>query len=194
MISFACPSCGRKHILPDALAGRPARCVCGTTSTVPKAGTRLELASGTGGAWRDRRLRADGEELALRFHPGRPIRLTRREGDPPESFVLTIDLQTGPLTMRVDLSGEYPRVAPRCVMLGPVFHPNVDSSGVVCVGDHWSAGERLSDLIIRIAEMLAFQSYNIRSPLNAEAAMWADLNASKLPLDSRDFNELCPLG
>jgi hypothetical protein len=161
--------------------------------TIPEAGTKLDLAPGSGGSWRDRRLRADADELALRFTPSRPIRLVQRHGDPSESFVLVIDLTTGPVRLRLDLTGDYPRVAPRCVTLSAVFHPNVDPSGVVCVGDHWTAGERLGDLVVRIAEMLAYQSYNLRSPLNAEAAMWADLNVKKLPLDARDFNVLCPM-
>jgi hypothetical protein len=41
------------------------------------------------------------------------------------------------------------------------------------------------DLIVRIGEMLAYQAYNIKSPLDAHAAMWADLNAEKLPMDAR---------
>ena len=55
------------------------------------------------------------------------------------------------------------------------------------VGDHWTAGERLVDLIIRIGQMLAYQDYNIKSPLNGEAAMWADLNPKKLPVDSQNL-------
>ena len=53
------------------------------------------------------------------------------------------------------------------------------------VGDHWTAGERLVDLVVRIGEMLAYQAYNIRSPLDARAAMWADLNPDKLPTDPK---------
>ena len=69
-------------------------------------------------------------------------------------------------------------------MLTPIFHPNIDPS-TICVGDHWTAGERLVDLAIRIAEMIAYQAYNIKSPLDAEAAMWADLHARQLPIDDR---------
>ena len=39
-----------------------------------------------------------------------------------------------------------------------------------------------------IGEMLAFQAYNIQSPLDAEAAMWADLNKASLPLDTRNLH------
>ena len=65
-------------------------------------------------------------------------------------------------------------------MLTPVFHPNIDPA-TICVGDHWTAGERLVDLAVRIGEMIAYQAYNIQSPLDAEAAMWADLNQQASP-------------
>jgi hypothetical protein len=39
-------------------------------------------------------------------------------------------------------------------------------------------------LVTRIGEMLAYQSYNTKSPLNGEAAKWVDQNIERLPLDS----------
>jgi ubiquitin-protein ligase len=71
-------------------------------------------------------------------------------------------------------------------MLTPVFHPNIDPQKI-CIGDHWSAGESLPQLIVRIGEMLCYQSYNVKSPLNAEAAAWAELNAETLPLQRVDL-------
>jgi len=71
-------------------------------------------------------------------------------------------------------------------MLTPIFHPNFDPT-VICVGDHWTAGEKLADLVIRIGEMIAYQAYNIKSPLDGEAAMWADLNQSSFPVDKRSL-------
>jgi hypothetical protein len=55
------------------------------------------------------------------------------------------------------------------------------------VGDHWTAGERLVDLVVRIGEMIAFQAYNIQSPLNGDAAMWADLHREQFPTDARNL-------
>ena len=71
-------------------------------------------------------------------------------------------------------------------MTTPVFHPNIDPQKI-CIGDHWSAGQTLPQLIVRIAEMLCYQSYNVKSPLNAQAAAWAESNVSRLPLDSKDL-------
>jgi hypothetical protein len=35
--------------------------------------------------------------------------------------------------------------------------------------------------------MIAYQSYNIKSPLNGEAAMWADQHEFLLPTDKSDL-------
>jgi ubiquitin-protein ligase len=71
-------------------------------------------------------------------------------------------------------------------MLTPVFHPNI-SPVRICIGDHWTASEKLVDLIIRIGQIIAYQSYNIRSPLDGEAARWVDEHESMLPIDNADL-------
>jgi hypothetical protein len=86
--------------------------------------------------------------------------------------------------LEVSLSLGYPRRAPQCRMLTPVFHPNFDDS-MVCIGDFWAAAEGLDDLIIRIGRMIAYQEYNTKSPLNGLAAKWAAQNAHMLPVDPR---------
>lgn len=84
--------------------------------------------------------------------------------------------------LEVNLSLGYPRRAPQCRMLTPVFHPNFDDSSV-CIGDFWAASESLDDLVIRIGRMIAYQEYNTKSPLNGLAAKWAAQNAHLLPVD-----------
>ncbi len=86
--------------------------------------------------------------------------------------------------LEVNLSLDYPRRAPQCRMLTPVFHPNFDDA-TVCIGDFWAASEGLDDLVIRIGRMIAYQEYNTRSPLNGLAAKWAAEHLSELPIDSR---------
>src|SRR5207247_1399248 len=85
--------------------------------------------------------------------------------------------------LEVNLSLGYPRRAPQCRMLTPVFHPNFDDS-TVCIGDFWAASEGLDDLIVRIGRMIAYQEYNTKSPLNGLAAKWAAQNVHLLPIDS----------
>lgn len=120
------------------------------------------------------------------------------KGDPPDLYRFEYRIKSlargagGKPTERdhhlveIQLTRDYPRQSPKCKMLTPIFHPNFDPT-TICVGDHWTAGERLVDLVIRIGEMIAYQAYNLKSPLDGEAAMWADLNKSKLPLDNRDL-------
>jgi ubiquitin-protein ligase len=86
--------------------------------------------------------------------------------------------------LEVNLSLEYPRRAPQCRMLTPVFHPNFDDA-TVCIGDFWAASEGLDDLVIRIGRMIAYQEYNTRSPLNGLAAKWTAEHLNELPIDSR---------
>jgi ubiquitin-protein ligase len=145
-----------------------------------------------------RRLNVDYQLIttALAAHPF--IQLVSAEGAPPDRYVVDFNL-TG-LTPKgesgwefgqthraeIFLPLDYPRRAPVCRMLSPVFHPNIDPQKI-CIGDHWSAGQTLPLLITRIAEMIAFQSYNVKSPLNARAAAWAEQHPEMLPLDRRDF-------
>src|SRR5207247_1798012 len=84
--------------------------------------------------------------------------------------------------VEIALPRNYPRVPPQCRMLTPIFHPNI-APHAVCIGDHWSAGEPLSSIIVRIGEMIAYQSYNTKSPLNGEAARWVSEHVEELPLD-----------
>jgi ubiquitin-protein ligase/DNA-directed RNA polymerase subunit RPC12/RpoP len=196
MISFACPHCQKSFTVPDSYAGRKARCKgCGQELQVPAADVSPATATSRP-PLRVRRLIADAESLRthLMTHPN--IRIEDVEGDPPEVYKIAYEVQSlerdrkGKPTPRnehlveVKLGADYPRVPPVCRMLTPVFHPNIDAAQI-CIGDHWTAGERLVDLVVRIAEMLAYQAYNIRSPLDGEAAMWADLNPQKLPTDPR---------
>lgn len=148
---------------------------------------------------RIRRMMVDAEQMASTFSGDGPIRVKSAVGDPPEIYQVEYQiksLQKGWLgkpksrnehLVEIQLTSDYPRLSPKCRMLTPVFHPNIDET-TICVGDHWTAGARLVDLVIQIGEMLAYQAYNIKSPLNGEAAMWADLNPGKLPTDSRNLH------
>lgn len=67
------------------------------------------------------------------------------------------------------------------------FHPNIDPQKI-CIGDHWSAGQSLASLVVRIGEMLCLQSYNVKSPLNGRAAAWVEENLALLPLERVDLS------
>lgn len=144
---------------------------------------------------RTRRLLTDAELIRERLAGWPLIEISGTAGVPPEIYRFTyhikglyIDpngtiLERDTHLLEVNLSLGYPRRAPQCRMLTPVFHPNFDDSSV-CIGDFWAASEGLDDLIIRIGRMIAYQEYNTKSPLNGLAAKWAAQNAQLLPIDS----------
>lgn len=144
-----------------------------------------------------RRLENDFRELTdfLRDHPF--ISLLKTEGDPPEKYhvayrVRSADKKGGEVavkdrhTAEIVLTLDYPSQEPICRMLTPVFHPNIDPH-LICITDRWAAGESLTDVVVRIGRMLAYQTYNIKSPRNGEAAQWAAENLQRFPLDDADL-------
>lgn len=146
-----------------------------------------------------RRLQADYQSVQAAFASHSRIQLASTEGDPPEKYRFVFRLLS--LVPQGDkefvegvehhaevfLPLDYPRRPPFCRMLTPVFHPNIDPRRI-CIGDHWSAGQSLAQLVVRIGEMLCFQSYNVKSPLNAQAAAWAAQNLHRLPLEPIDLS------
>src|SRR5579863_4927500 len=147
---------------------------------------------------RIRRLKLDHDQLLQRFAGWPLIQITGTAGLPPEvyRFVYHVkglfvaangEIQERPQHhLEVHLSLGYPRRAPQCRMLTPVFHPNFDEA-TVCIGDFWAASEGLDDLIIRIGRMISYQEYNTKSPLNGLAAKWTEQNAKLFPVDARDI-------
>jgi ubiquitin-protein ligase len=147
---------------------------------------------------RIRRLKLDHEQLVRRFAGWPLIQITGTAGMPPEVYRFVYNIKglfvsaTGEIQERaqhyleVSLSLGYPRRAPQCRMMTPVFHPNFDDS-TVCIGDFWAASEGLDDLIIRIGRMISYQEFNTKSPLNGLAAKWAEQNAKFFPVDARDI-------
>jgi predicted Zn finger-like uncharacterized protein len=140
-----------------------------------------------------RRLQADYDKLRdyVQKHPR--LQLIQADGQPPERYQLEFRLrslreQDAELTevkshlVEILLPRNYPRTPPQCRMLTPIFHPNI-APHAICIGDHWSAGEPLPAIVARIGEMIAYQSYNVKSPLNGEAARWVEQNMARLPLD-----------
>lgn len=140
-----------------------------------------------------RRLQADYEKVCdyVNRHPR--LQLIQSEGTPPERYQLEYRIRGLRQTadelsfvkshmVEIALPLSYPRMAPQCRMLTPIFHPNI-APHAICIGDHWSPGEPLWSIIARIGEMISYQSYNTKSPLNGEAARWVDEHLDELPLD-----------
>ena len=147
---------------------------------------------------RIRRLQLDYQRLQERFNAWGPIKVIEATGHPPDHYHIGYNLKglivgtNGEIHERnmhlveINLTLDYPRRAPQCKILGPVFHPNFDGT-TVCIGDFWAASEGLDDLIIRIGRMIAYQEFNTKSPLNGLAAKWAAENGHLLPVDAREL-------
>ncbi len=146
---------------------------------------------------RMRRLLADHARVQdfVTRHP--KLKLISTEGSPPELYQVEYRVRglrdkgeelsiVSSHCVEISLPLEYPRLPPFCRMLTPIFHPNIGPHSI-CIGDHWSAGESLASILARIGEMITSQSYNVRSPLNGEAARWTSENLHRLPLDPVSF-------
>lgn len=89
----------------------------------------------------------------------------------------------------VELGAAYPRLMPSINWQTPVFHPNVSSSGIVCLGGYgtnWVPSLKLDELCVMLWDMIRYENYDIQSPYNREAALWTrDQMDFRLPLDKR---------
>jgi ubiquitin-protein ligase len=140
-----------------------------------------------------RRLQADYDKVREYVNRHPRLQLIQADGTPPERYQLEYRIRGLRQTadelasvkshiVEISLPLSYPRLPPQCRMLTPIFHPNI-APQAICIGDHWSPGEPLWSIIARIGEMISFQSYNTKSPLNGEAARWVDQHLDELPLD-----------
>lgn len=140
-----------------------------------------------------RRLQADFDKLREYVNRHPRLQLIQAEGTPPERYQVEYrvrglrqkddDLVVVKSHMvEISLPLSYPKLPPQCRMLTPIFHPNI-APHAICIGDHWSPGEPLWSIVARIGELIAYQSYNTKSPLNGEAARWVEEHIDEVPLD-----------
>ena len=88
----------------------------------------------------------------------------------------------------IRLGASYPRTMPEIRWLTPIYHPNISEIGMVCLGGygtHWVPSLNLDELCIMLWDMARYHNYDIRSPYNREAALWAANQSTFLfPLDT----------
>lgn len=163
---------------------------------------------------RDRRLRADraamhqlgAETTILSFDDD-------GAGTPPERWMLTFHgtglkrvvrdrenaiVEHSVHQVEVILGSEYPRRRPDLRWKTPIYHPNVQENGAVCLGGystHWAPSLRLDALCEMLWDMLRYDNFDIRSPYNLMAARWAGAQpASRFPLDRRQLRDKLAAG
>jgi hypothetical protein len=145
------------------------------------------------------RLENDHKQMTAMHERGGLIYVIAVDGNPPERYVVgfrcrgiaAIDDNDRPVLrddhrVELALTIDYPRVRPVMRWLTPIFHPNFDNYGRVCL-EHWYSQQTLSELCEVLAELVQYKNYNTTSPLNMDAAMWAMRHREELPIDDRSL-------
>ncbi|MBW3597934.1 MAG: ubiquitin-conjugating enzyme E2 [Planctomycetes bacterium] len=93
----------------------------------------------------------------------------------------------------IKLGASYPRMMPELQWKSPIFHPNISGGGVVCLGGygtHWVPSLNLDELCVMLWDMIRYQNYDVESPYNREAALWAKTQTDfRFPLDRRPLRD-----
>jgi len=142
---------------------------------------------------RQERLQQDREKILRVFDSDSLVRIIETTGDPPERYKLEYQIKSLTLTpkrevakissaqIEVVLPGKYPEEPPQCIILTPVFHPNIGE--IVDVGSVWAATGDLCEIILFVGELLSFQKYELKDVLNTKAAQWASKKKNLFPID-----------
>ena len=151
-----------------------------------------------------RRLRSDRLALEALREESTVLRF-RAWGSPPQRYVVEfhgqgLTRERGRVAVRdtheveIKLGASYPRVVPELRWLTPIYHPNISEIGLVCLGGygtHWAPSLQLDELCVMLWDMVRFHNYDIRSPYNRDAALWAaNQTTFAFPTDARPLRDL----
>jgi ubiquitin-protein ligase len=149
---------------------------------------------------RETRLTNDLRQVSeLIANSGGSLKLISKTGNPPYEYVIEyrckgIETVNGnnPVyrnthQVKIILGTNYPREKPDAKFLTPIFHPNVFPNQNVCLGDYWTPGETVTELILRIGKIIQYSKdvLNLKSPANGTAKTWASNNMSRFPVDTQ---------
>ncbi len=151
-----------------------------------------------------RRLRSDAAAMARLAEESSILRF-RPSGDPPDRYLVEFHGRSlardedrrivvrDKHQVSIKLGASYPRTMPEIRWLSPIFHPNISEVGLVCLGGygtHWVPSLFLDALCGMLWDMARYQNYDIRSPYNREAALWAANQAAfGFPIDPRPLRD-----
>ncbi len=151
-----------------------------------------------------RRLRSDRDALG-RLREQSSIFRYRGTGDPPTRYLIefhgkSLERDRGRVTVselhqvEIKLGASYPRSMPELRWLTPIYHPNISEIGLVCLGGyntHWVPSLQLDELCEMLWDMARFHNYDLRSPYNRDAALWAANQTTFLfPIDDRPLRDI----
>lgn len=146
---------------------------------------------------RETRLRNDYQRIRDLVNRSELIHILHTDGDPPEKYLIQFTcrgvekLAPGGSPQYRDvhevsiyLHAEYPLKQPQLKWLTPIFHPNIHSTGAVCIGAWWPA-KTLDELLLTLGEMVQYKNLGPKDPMNSKAAAWAMRNRRLFPIDAR---------
>jgi ubiquitin-protein ligase len=151
-----------------------------------------------------RRLRNDLTALERLRSESSVFRFTA-QGNPPQKYLILLRGKSlwrdrGKVRshqehrVEIKLGASYPRTMPEIRWITPIYHPNISEIGMVCLGGygtHWVPSLQLDELCNMLWDMARYHNYDIRSPYNREAALWATGQTTFLfPTDSRPLRDL----
>lgn len=128
----------------------------------------------------------------------------RTSGSPPNRYLVEfrgkgLARESGKIVVverhevEIKLGSSYPRTIPDLRWLTPIYHPNISEIGLVCLGGyntHWVPSLHLNALIGMLWDMVRYFNYDIRSPYNRDAALWAANQAKfSFPIDPRPLTD-----
>jgi ubiquitin-protein ligase len=159
---------------------------------------------------RTRRLRTDRNALEKLRADSSVLEFTPL-GDPAEAYLIRFQgkgvwrpagsnrIQVREMhEVSIKLGASYPRMMPELAWKTPIFHPNISAGGVVCLGGygtHWVPSLNLDELCVMLWDMIRYANYDVESPYNREAALWARTQTEyRFPLDPRPLRDKLAAG
>ena len=151
---------------------------------------------------REKRLENDFKELtAFVNNSGDKLAIISTQGKPPHQYVIEYRCRgieklqgTEPFfrtnhRVEINIGSNYPKEKPDAKFLTPIFHPNIYTSLIVCLGSYWTMAETLSELVLRIGKIIQYSDdiLNLNSPANSDAKNWAANNMRRFPVDTQTF-------
>lgn len=113
--------------------------------------------------------------VVIKGTAGNPINVINIELDFPTAPSSKYPSQVQNKTLvKIELLSRYPFQEPLATITTPIHHPNVYSSGRVCLGAKWLPTQGLDLLVKRIIQIITFESniLNEASPANRDALVW----------------------
>jgi ubiquitin-conjugating enzyme E2 C len=93
--------------------------------------------------------------------------------------------------LSMEFGGNYPYSPPTVLFKTPIYHPNVDFSGRICLDilkDKWSAGMSVSSVLLSLQSLLGEPNKYVYAPVRAGIAVTLESNQRLIVNSSSPLN------